>query len=316
MKKLIAILTFISFLTACNRNDEVTPDEDITQDLFVEGEIDVEVTMPGNPLIDLMAEVYTNLDTTRSVDEQMEELTENLTDEEKAQLIEFSKTFEQYNSGLQGLGYMLSMFNLPILGSKIYLKDNEVTAKYQTVTYFGENTMNANASSGQHYVQSRFNPENSISFIYTDEDLNGDGGVQNGIDANSFTIEKTNETANIGGFISSKSIYTPINQDNGIFKLEVWTSELMPTVVNFMHPYYMEETGGIMKISIYMLPDNAYPIIYEFKQVTSREVEASEMTIKETNQIYNLGNDAIEVGFKLLGIMFPPSSDDDDDEWE
>lgn len=313
MKKYLKMLPLLLIFYACGKNDTDTIPELVVEE-FTEGKIEVEMSMPGNPILGILADFYLNLDPTRNVNEQMEEYQMELSPEEREEYTQFKQTLEAGNSGLSQLAYILTMLNLPIVNSEIYLKDNEVTGRYETFTYMGENRMNDNTSKGQHSLRSRFDSERKITFNYSEINLSEEGSMNTPINTDDFNIQQTGESTTIAGFPCTKSIYTPKGPFSiEDFKLEVWTSPLMPKAVNFQHPYYLEESGGIMKIIIYLLPNEAYPIVYEFSNVNSRAVTSGEMAIQQFEPIYDFNEESFELFIKIFEVTFGALEDDGDD---
>jgi hypothetical protein len=76
----------------------------------------------------------------------------------------------------------------------------------------------------------------------------------------------------------------------------------MPKSLNFIHPYYLEEDNGIMKIDLFFSENT--PMVYEFKKVTPRSVAEAEMAIKESQPVYDSKTEAQALGMKIMGIMF------------
>ena len=89
-----------------------------------------------------------------------------------------------------------------------------------------------------------------------------------------------------------------------VAKLEVWTSEQMPKSLNFIHPYYLEEEDGIMKIDLFANGIEGVSMVYEFKTVSPKKLSDSELDIVQTSPVYNAKTDLQKIAGKLMGIMF------------
>ncbi|TKC06093.1 hypothetical protein [Pedobacter frigoris] len=139
--------------------------------------------------------------------------------------------------------------------------------------------------------------------------------AQNQLKAADYSIKETGETSIVAGYNCSKSIYTlkkpvPANNTTGaipapsVYQLEVWTSTEMPKSVNFLHPLYIKEDAGIVKIMIQYEKESPLKFLYEFTKVENRAVTAKEMQIQKTAKIHDFGKDKMTVGMQMMGIVF------------
>lgn len=311
MKKLILYFIVVCSVWACSDSSSSGPDPDPPVEPFTEGQIDVEVSMPGHPALEVFVDVFGQIDPEAGeMEEQLEIIIQNLSEEDRGALQEFEEAFES-GEGPEGLAPFFAIIYLPILEHVIYIREDEATAKFDALTYHGENRYNLSSESGQYYINSRWYPENRISYTYIAEDL-FDDFAQTAIDDEFYDIEQTGVTETIAGYTAAKRIYTVKNTDNpaGPYRLEVWTSEEMTKSVNFSHPFYLEEEGGIMKIAAFLTPDESFPIVYEFVNVTSRSVSDAEMAIQQSEPFYDYGEDADTVGLKMFDILFGSSGEE------
>ncbi|MFD2034988.1 hypothetical protein ACFSKL_09310 [Belliella marina] len=307
MKKNLLMLFTVLFFASCSDEDKV-PTVDPVQDQFTEGKIDIDISMEGSPALSLLIEIYRQIDPSRDMDEQMEEIIAGFTEEELAALMEFEDSFDENGDGLGQLGYMMSIMFMPLIDNVVYVKGDEALAKFEALTYRGENKINKKTLLGQYYMQSRWNEANQLSFTYTEEDFSKDF-AQTSIDGGLYNIQRTQETELVAGYLCRKHVYTGKSVETAPYKLEVWTSEQMPASVNFLHPYYLEEDGGIMKINAYLVNGLAYPIVYQFTEVTPRIVTAQEMSITETEPIYSYKDDEMTIAFQMFAILFGEGED-------
>ncbi len=266
---------------------------------FTEGKIDLKITTPGSAL----GALFQQVDPAKgNISAQMKKLSEKLSAKDRAELEAQSK-----KAGMMNLAILM----LP-LKSVIYIKGDQATAKFDAMTFHGENTVNDAKREGMIYVKSQ-NSAKAMTVSYTGDSFTE--MAQNELKAEDYNITKTDETSNVAGYECSKNIYTlkkPVPTSStaagipsaSIYQLEVWTSKEMPKSVNFLHPLYIKENAGIMKILIQYEKNSSLKILYEFTKVESRTVTAAEMQIQKTAKIHDFGKDKMTVGMQMMGIVF------------
>ena len=302
-------------LTACNqnpagRNNPLAEKENVARKSlaaeaknveapFTEGKIDLKITTPGSALGELLQQV----DPAKgNISAQMKKLATQLSAQERAMLEAQSK-----KAGMMNLAFLM----LP-LKSVIYIDGNQATAKFDALTFHGENTVNDAKKEGMIYVKSQ-NSSKAMTISYTGDSFNEMS--QNELKAADYDIKKTGETSTVAGYTCSKSVYTlkkpaPANHTPGaipaasIYQLEVWTSTEMPKSVNFLHPLYIKEDAGIMKIMMQYDKESPLKFLYEFTKVEKRAVSAKEMQIQKTAKIHDFGKEKMTVGMQMMGIVF------------
>lgn len=260
---------------------------------FTEGKIDVEIYFPGNRLSEILKKVDPSKGDTQ---QQMEEFVKEISPEEREKISRIT----QGNPVLA-----LQIMFAPMLKNEIFVKENRVTAKCDGMMYHLENTLNADTETGMIFVRSQSDQKKQVTFKY-DKDFFKENQFQTKIDLQAYDRKPTGETALIAGYPCRKALYTLKGGNNNavrIGKLEVWTSEYVPKSLNFIHPYYLEEAHGIMKIAIYQGTESEVPMIYEFKKLTPSTVSNSDMEIRKSEPVYE-SSDMMEIGSKLMGIMF------------
>lgn len=268
---------------------------------FKEGAIVTKITTPGSAL----GELFQQIDPSKgNTSKQMKELSEKLSAKDKALLEEQSK-----KNGMLNLAVLM----LPVR-SILYIKGNEATAKFDAITFHGENHVDYDKKTGIMYSKSQ-NSANDITVRYT-----GDSFKQmnpHELNIKDYDVVRTTETENVAGYLCTKSVYTLKNAakvqksevgvagaSGTVYKIDVWTSAEMPQSLNFLHPLYVEEKAGIMKLLIQYEKDLDFKVLYEFSSVESRPVTEAEMTIKQNKTVYDFGKDPMQVGVKMLGIIF------------
>ena len=305
------ILSFaLGALMACNQSPSTTKGGDVksisavaeTKSEFKEGVIGIKITTPGSGIGELLQQIDPAKGNTS---EQMRKLMEKLSVKDKMKIDAQSK-----KNGMLNLAILM----LPIK-STLYVKGAEATAKFDAVTYHGENRVNEAKKEGMMYVKSQ-NSAKEMTVSYT-----GDSFKEmntNELRMEDYDIVKTDETENVAGYSCTKAVYTlkasakPKQSEaevsagvpsGTVYKIDVWTSKEMPKSVNFLHPLYVKEDAGIMKLNIQYQKDNDLKIVYEFASVESRPVTAAELAVKQTAKIHDFGKDKMTVGMQMFGII-------------
>lgn len=297
----LIMLFLLAILFSCKQDQKVNaditktkPSETVTpssKGTFHEGIISVDIHFPKNQLSSLLKKI----DPAKgSIEQQLKSLTETLSPEEQYKIKKLTESDP----------FIAMQVVMAPLNSKIYVKENVVTAISDGLSYHLENTVNASSNTGTVYVASRANPSNTVTINY-DEYFFGKSQLQVKIDPESYTRRETNETKLIAGYKCKKSIYTSkTNAPMRVAKLEVWTSEQMPKSLNFIHPYYLEEEHGIMKIDLFANGIEGVSMVYEFKTVSPKKLNDSDIDIVQTSPVYNAKTDLQKIAGKLMGIMF------------
>jgi len=297
----VVIFLFAGLFIACNDSEDTDNTVGKTQP-FLEGKLDVSVDMVNNPMYD----IYKNLDLEAgNLDQQMEDIMESLSEEEKNAIQDFLDVFNESNPG--NLGYTFSMMFHALNGKEIYIQDaTKATTKYNTLQYHGEIQYNTEDKKGKMYMKSHVNPDRQLTFNYSD-DLYLEGGPQTVLTGDSYEIDRTDETDMVAGYLCKKIVYSLKNEGEGTvgyLKVEAWTSEFIPNSINYVMPYLLDEEHGIMKMAVHHISNENYPIVYEIADLTPRQVSDEEISILQSEPQYSFPADGEEINSKILEILF------------
>lgn len=314
-ENLVAASILLLSLTACNQNpsgsnNPLAEKENVARKAkaekpedqkapFTEGKIELKITTPGSALGELLQQVDPSKG---DVSTQIKKLAEKLSAKDRDELEDRNK-----KAGMMNLAILM----LP-LKSVIYINGDQATAKFDALTFHGENTVNDAKKEGMMYVKSQ-NSSKAMTISYTGDSFNE--MAQNELKAADYNIKEIGETSTVAGYECSKSVYTlkkPVQASTNpgtiaapsVYQLEVWTSTEMPKSVNFLHPLYIKEDAGIMKILIQYEKDSPLKFLYEFTKVENRTVTTAEMQIQKTAKIHDFGKDKMTVGMQMMGIVF------------
>jgi hypothetical protein len=311
MKKLFVLIFYLFAISSCQapsadkktvleKNKDQDPVQDIRQK-FTEGKIEIEITTPGTSL----GEIFRNVDAKQgNVRKQLE----------NAIKISSSKTKQEFEAISNKNPMMLLNLMLLPWKSYIFIKPGKATVKFDALTYHGENTVDDKSGHGTFFISTQDKRNEKITFTYQKNEL-GKAGIQSTISSEDYTIQKTPIVENVAGFNCKKSIYTLKHQGNAIdpkmvsnslkvAKIEVWSSDQMPSSVNFLNPLYINEKGGIMKLKVFYTTDEHMPIIYCFKKVEAKKISLEEMKIQQSSPVYNYSKDALRIAGQVMGILF------------
>ncbi|KAB7530215.1 hypothetical protein F8C76_01520 [Flagellimonas olearia] len=259
---------------------------------FTEGMIDVAIHFPGNRL----GEILNQVDPSKgNIQQQMENLMKELSPAE-------AQSIQKVMKGNPILAMQI-MF-APLLKNVIFVRQGQALAKCDGLVYHLENKFDGDTGTGTVFIRSQYDKSKELTFNYN-EDYFGEIQFQTRLDMSLYHRKTTSDTDVISGYTCTKSVYTlKENTPMALGKLEVWTSEHMPQSLNFIHPFYLEEEHGIMKIAVYQDIQSDMPMVYEFKKVTSAPVSDSDMTILQSQPVYSGKSDTQTIAAKLMEIMF------------
>lgn len=187
---------------------------------------------------------------------------------------------EEVLGKVRGLGWTMdNYYNKPLDQASIYL---------ETLTQIEQIAMQDRT------IYSSFSPAQ-----------NDNSGAINGIDFSEFHREILNEKQNILGYLCDVIVYTPKNIDESapmsLRKMKVYTSPLMNNVINFAHPFYLDETNGILRLDAYYLDDEQPTLVMKPKQIKATQLTAEQMKTRLTTSVYS--QEDINWGFKALAII-------------
>ncbi|GAA0525579.1 hypothetical protein [Chitinophaga japonensis] len=299
MRKAILLLSTLLPIFSCagsagrgenTGSDSLTAQSTVEKAAFGEGKITVDIYFPDNPL----SKVLNKIDPAKgNMQEQFATLSKTLTAEDA----------QQINRVMKGnpIQAMMVMFS-PLLKNEIFVREGNATAKCDGLVYHLENQLEGNAGKGKIFLQSQADKGNQVTFSY-DKDFLGQSQVQTVFERDKYDRAETGETAQVAGYNCTKAVYTlKPGGGPGVGKLEVWTSAQMPRSLNFIHPFYLDEDHGIMKIVLFL--DGGSSMVYEFKKVLPGEVSAADMAIQESQPVYDAATAGTALSGKIMGVMF------------
>ena len=304
--KLFYVPLLAILLLACSKSDDdnITPDDNIppndtlppiSDTAFSEGMLTMEISMPGNPL----AEILGKLDPSKgNIEEQLAEEIGKLPIEEQVALSEF---FEDNPM------FALVALMTP-LRSELYVRPDEILAKVHALNYYLENYQSTSEDKGVVYLESLSSDENHMMGTYTPS-LSESIWQSVTITHEDYNIERLNTTAVVAGFECRVASYTLKNipddeADQNPFNLLVYTSEAMPKELNFQHPFYIPEDNGILRIDVSYDKEGKNKMIYQAVNVESKTLGDADFVTETSPNVYDLDSDDPAAGLAIMAIMF------------
>ena len=133
-------------------------------------------------------------------------------------------------------------------------------------------------------------------------------GSRNELDLDNFIRKKQTKKVNVSGYECDVIIYEQKSQPsndqditNPLNKLVVYTSPLFDKTINFTHPYYLPEQGGILRIDIYLEEKNTPTIVMKPVSINPRTVSDNELITRTASPQYEITD--MNFGFKSLSII-------------
>lgn len=301
----IALLLF----SACAKTDSLDPDEQIG-DLtpFVEGTIEMGMYSHGVDLGFFIKQI----DFSRNdVPEQFAELAEN---HEEAQ--EFLALLQSYSSANPAAALGLLMNGVVCT---YFVKGDVVLGKARGFGYQFDNYHDAQNDEGKVFlrtlVQSDAIPEEdrALSLRYVPSvDLGiGGGGT---FDASIYNRQASGKAV-VAGYACDVATYTiksqyvpepdpdnPLPQTPNVYKLVVYTSPAFNKTINFTHPFYLPEDGGILKLEIFYDSGEEPTLVMQPETITTRSIPDAELEIEVKEPVYSFTD--FDVAWKMLAILF------------
>jgi len=191
-----------------------------------------------------------------------------------------------------------------------YLKDAEVLANVRGFGWNMNNYHNTFQDKGSLYLETLAQTDKiaiedrRIYTSYKPSENTGANSV-NSIDFNDFHRQVQNKKENVLGYACNVIVYTPKVLDETLpmqlQKLVVYTSPLFSSTINFTHPFYLEENGGILRLDVYYLNSETPTLVMKPKYIKEHVVTTQNLTSKTATPIYS--TDDMNWGFKALAIM-------------
>ncbi|WP_126973110.1 hypothetical protein [Gynurincola endophyticus] len=301
MKSIKNILFLLAILVVgCSKSgsNDSPDDQNVIKDTFKEGVIEMGIYSGGADLGVVIDQVNWSADNVR---EQVENVLNNLSDEENPMKI-IQKVSE--NNPWLAFSLILNMTNCDY-----YIKDQTVLGKARGMGWVMDNYHNRSADKGSVYIETLVqtdeisDADKRIFATYTpSEDL---GSQLNAIDFSNFKREQQPKKENVLNYLCDVTTYTAVNNVPGsqlnLYKIVVYTSSLFDKTINFTHPYYLPEDGGILRLDIYFENIPEPTLVMAPKSIIPRVVTSGELTTRTATPSTTINDPAW--GFKALGLL-------------
>lgn len=194
--------------------------------------------------------------------------------------------------------------------STYYIRNDEVLADVRGFGWNMNNYHNASLDKGSLFLETLTQIDQIAEEdrkIYTTYKPSESAGANNAntIDLSEFNRQSSNSKQNILGYECDIITYLPKNMDPNlpmqVQKIVVYTSPLFSSTINFTHPFYLEENGGILRLDVYY-QDNIKPtLVMKPKHIKAHTITDQNLTNKTADPIY--AYDDMNWAFKALAIM-------------
>lgn len=301
-------LSMAFFTAACSldKQDDIDDIGNITDIPFTEGIVEMGMYSHGIDIGHYIKQIDFSRDDAK---EQMEALMAEAEPEENL-LVHFQKLSEQ--NPLAGL---VLMFNTII--SDYHIKGDVVLGKSRGFGYIYDHLHNKQQDVGKIYMKTLVSTEEipeadrQLYVEYSPSEQEATS-PNTSFDADLFDRHVLAEKENILGYACNVSVYTvkagygAPDPDNPlsfpmIQKLVVYTSPLFSNTINFTHPFYMPEEGGILRVDMYL--DNSDQPTLEMRpyKIIPQNISEAQLRVETAEPVYQMTD--LSWGFKSLAIF-------------
>lgn len=304
MKKIITsiFITTIFLFYNCNSSDEIKPTEDnhtVINKPFTEGIVEMGIFSKD---VDL-GKIIGKIDFSREdITQQYQDL---LTNDAEARAI--FEVVEDTSNQNPLVAWAMSM---NISECTYFIKDKVVLGNVRGFGWNMHNYHNTAEDKGSIYLETVTQLDKIAEQdrkIYTEfkPSENAGANATNTIDFSEFNRQVEPKKQNVLGYECDVIIYTPKKVDNTmpmqLQKITVYTSSLFSNIINFTHPFYLEENAGILRLDIYYLNNEEPTLVMKPKAIKEQVINQQDLTSKIATPIYSA--DDMNWGFKALAIM-------------
>ena len=220
---------------------------------------------------------------------------------------------DRYQADMKKAGMLvMTLMSMP-MDFSICTKDQRSVTRYHALNYRGETSADLGKKVGMMFMQST-RADEDITLKYTGEQMQQMG--KQVLSNEDYDILHTKEAAVVAGYPCVKSVYTlkgvadaiagksAMQADQKAYRVEVWTSTLIPKSLNFLHPLYVEEDHGIMKLLIIFDKNESLKLQYEFVSVENKTITEADLSIRQSSEVHDAGDQKAMLGLvqKVMSI--------------
>lgn len=299
----IVFILAVIFLYSCGSSDNKTPLDESNPEVlnkpFKEGVVEMGIFSNDIDLGKLIGKIdFSKPD----VKQQFKELVRN--DQESKAIFDLIQSVGKQNP-LAALAMTLN-----IAECTYYIKNDVVLGYVRGFGWTMDNFHNKGDDRGSLYMETLVqtnqiaNQDKKIYSSYKPSENTGAGAV-NDIDFNLYNREVQSAKQNVSGYECDVIVYTSKNTNLNTIaqlnKLVVYTSSLFNNTINFTHPYYLNENGGILRLDIYLVDNNTPTLVMKPKLIKEQTVTTKDLTSRIATPIYTSTD--VNWAFKSLAIM-------------
>jgi hypothetical protein len=301
-------LSLAFFTAACSidNQDDIDDIGNITTEAFTEGIVEMGMYSHGIDIGHYIKHIDFSRDDTK---EQLEALIAEAGPENNL-LSHFQRLSE--TNPLAGL---MLMFNTVI--SDYHIKGEAVLGKSRGFGFIYDHFHDKQQDVGKIFMKTMVSSEaipEADRQLYAEYAPSEQGAASpnTSFDADLFDRQVLDEKENILGYACNVSVYTlkaaygTPDPDNPlsfpmIQKLVVYTSPLFSETINFTHPFYMPEDGGILRVDIFLDSSDQATLEMRPYKIIPQDISEAQLRVETADPVYQMTD--ISWGFKALGIF-------------
>lgn len=299
-------LVFFTAACSIDNQDDIEDIGEVKTEEFTEGIVEMGMFSQGTDIGHYIKHIDFSRDDTG---EQLQALIAEAGAEDNF-LSHFQQVGEQNPMAVLAL-----MFNTVI--ADYYIKGEAVLAKSRGFGFNYDHLHDNRQDVGKIFMETLVSTDEipeadrKISVDYSPSTQEGTS-ANTSFDADLFNREILDAKENVLGYACNVSVYTPkpefVTPDPNnpmsqpmIRKLVVYTSPLFSNTINFTHPFYMPEEGGILRVDMYM--ENGEQPTLEMRPYTINQqtITDAQLNIERSEPIYQMTD--FSWGFKALAIF-------------
>lgn len=299
-------------LTSCSKGGDGIPDTEdngeVVTDVFAEGVIEMGMYSHDVDLGYFIDKIDFSRDDVR---EQVEELIENTPSDQN--IFTLIEELSERNPFV-ALSLMMNAVT-----STYYVKDDVVFGAARGFGYEYDNFHDRRNDEGKIFIRTLVQtdeiPEEdrALSLTYVPS---VDLGIGEHIEHDLYDRRVESRKENVNGYLCEVSTYTlkpgyappaadpenPVPTTPTVRKLLVYTSKLFNPTINFTHPFYLPEEGGILRLEVFYENTDEPTFVMSPKEIIPRPVTGDELQIRVKEPVYTINDTSL--AWKLFSIFF------------
>lgn len=295
-----------TFLTICLfgisiiANTQNTPAQKISSVKFTEGIVYSKASFPGHPVNEAFKKVDFESGDFTDLNNVIEEL-------------------KKYQKSIQGMQeqdikdtYFASAITFLPVYSKMYFTPSKALIESYALGFRQQTLISNTEHSGKMVLNDR-EKENSVTITFKTDDLK-EVWQKYQVNAEQYSIQKTNETTMIAGYPCKKMIYTFGGTSRGLpvtnyvintepKKVTIWYSDDLPPAINSMHNLYFELDKAVLKYEVEFDKNQKNKMLVEVTGLTPQKLEDEKFELKDVLPVIEHTKGNFDAGMRIMQVM-------------